>query len=143
MKITKEYLKKLYNECNSLYFDNKLCKCDFSFFSKNVSYLGWYNGRETKNGKKIDKIWFGTSVIWNEDLLRKVLIHEMIHMYNRRIDKCKFNGLFGHGKYFKKHSKRIKELYGIDVLNFGKIEFINKKFSPNLLERIILWLFDR
>jgi hypothetical protein len=143
MHITKESLSVLYSEYNRLYFNNKLGKCSFSFFSKKVSYLGWYDGKVLKNGKVKDKIWIGKSVIWTEDLLKKILLHEMIHMYNNRIDKCKYNGLFGHGKYFKIQCKRIQNEFGIDVLDLPKIEFLDKKFSPSLLERILLFIFDR
>lgn len=143
MKLTKEHIIKLYHFYNELYFNNKLGKCDFSFFSKNISYLGWYNAKETKTGKPKDKIWIGTCVIWNEELLKKILLHEMIHMYNKRVDKCKFNGIFGHGRYFKRQCNRLKKEFGVDIMKLPKIEFINKKFSPSLWERIILWIFDR
>ena len=35
MKVTKELLKRLFDEYNKLYFDGKLGKCNFSFFTKN------------------------------------------------------------------------------------------------------------
>ena len=86
MVVTKELLKELFAEYNTLYFDNKLGKCDFSFFSKNSSNLGWYCAKEDRKGRQNDKIWIGTSVIWTEELLRRILIYEMIHMYVNRVD---------------------------------------------------------
>jgi hypothetical protein len=59
MKVTKELLKSLFDEYNKLYFDGKLGKCNFSFFTKNLSILGSYNSQNDKNGKPKDKIWIG------------------------------------------------------------------------------------
>ena len=143
MKINKELLSRLYKEYNELYFDGKLGKCDFAIFPKSNPSFGWYNGRDGKNGKPNDKIWIGTCIKWNKEKLKIVMIHEMIHMYNRRIDNCKLDGLFGHGKYFRRQCKRIKKDFGIDILSFNEYEYIDKKNSPSLLERFIMWLIDR
>lgn len=143
MQLTKEYLRVLYKEYNEKYFNNVLGKCDFSFFSKNILYLGWYSAKNDKNGKPKDKIWIGTSIKWTNEALERVLIHEMVHMYVYRVKKCKHDGILGHGRNFRKKCKEIKNTYGIDVLTLPKVEFINKKASPKLWERIILWLIDR
>ena len=142
MKLTKDYLCSLYNKCNEKYFDGQLGKCDFSFFTKNISYLGWYNSKNDKNGKPKDKIWVGTSVKWTDEALERVLVHEMVHMYVYRIDGCKYDGLLGHGRRFRQQCKRIKKTYGIEILKLPKVEFIDKKNSPKLWERLFLWLFD-
>lgn len=143
MTPTKELLKKLYKEYNEKYFYGKLGKCDFSFFSKNISFLGWYCGKETCKNIPNDKIWIGTAVKWTEDALKCVLIHEMIHMYVYRIEGHKYDGIFGHGRRFRKQCKRLKKEFGLDVLRSPNIEYINKKFSPKLWERIFTYLFDR
>ena len=99
--------------------------------------------KEDKKGKPIDKIWIGTSVIWTEELLKIVLVHEMVHMYVYRIDGRKHDGLLGHGRYFKRQAKRLKKEFNIDIIKFKGVNYSNKKFQPKLWERILLWIFDR
>lgn len=143
MVVTKELLKRLYKEYNEKYFYNKLGKCDFSFFPKNSCNLGWYCAKEDNKGCPKDKIWIGTSVIWTEEHLQRILIHKMIHMYINRVEGHKYDGLLGHGWRFRRQCRRIRKNYGIEALKIPNVEFINKKFSPKLWERILLWIFDR
>ena len=77
-ELSKDELKKRFEELNVLCFDGELGRCGFSLFSRNISHLGWYQDRNDKNGKPKDKIWFGTSVKWTNELLEAVMVHEMI-----------------------------------------------------------------
>ena len=142
-EIGKDELKKRFKAYNDLYFNGKLGECDFSFFSKNTSYLGWYNSRNDKNGKPKDKIWIGTCVKWIDESLERIMVHEMVHMYVYRIKKCKLDGLLGHGRRFRRKCRLIKNDYGIDVLTLPKVEFLDKKFLPKPWEKVLLWLIDR
>lgn len=141
LKLSKELLKELFDEYNEKYFYGKLGKCTFSLFSKNNLCLGKFSDREDKNGKPKDKIWIGTCVKWNEELLRNVLIHEMVHMYNIRVEKCRFNGLTGHGFYFKRQCRRIKKQYNIDILEKIPLEYNIKIDKPKLWEKILRFFF--
>ena len=144
MKITKELLKELYEEYNQTYFGGVLGKCEFSLFPKTVCALGKFNDREDNKGRAKDRIWIGTSVIWNEDLLRNVMIHEMAHLYVRRIDNCRFDGLLGHGRRFRKQVRRIKKEFGIDIdTKSWKVDWYNPDFYPKRWEKILLWIIDR
>lgn len=143
MVVTKELLKALFAEYNALYFDGKLGKCGFSFFSKNISFLGWYCAKEDSRGRPNDKIWIGTSVKWTEEGLKRVLIHEMIHMYVCRVEGRKYDGVLGHGWRFRRQCRRIRKNYGIEALKLPDVEFINPKFYPKLWERVLLWIIDR
>ena len=143
MELTKDILKYLYQECNELYFGGVLGACDFSLFSKNLTYLGWYCAKEDKHGKIKDKIWFGTGVYWNEEALRNIMVHEMVHMYVHRIEGHKHDGVLGHGWRFRRQARRLKKEHGIDVLRMPKLEFRNKKHRPKLWEKVLLWLIDR
>ena len=144
MKITKELIKERFDEYNQIYFSGVLGKCRFYLLPKSQSILGKYNGQEDKNGKPIDRIGIGTAVIWNEDLFKLVLIHEMVHMYNTRIDKCRLDGVLGHGRRFRREARRLKEEFGIDFDTRNmKIEFINPKLYPKRWETILLWIIDR
>lgn len=138
MKVTKELLKELFNEYNEKYFYGKLGKCTFSFFSKNTLCLGKFSNREDKNGKPKDKIWVGTCVNWTGETLKLLLIHEMIHMYNIRVEKCRFNGLTGHGFYFKRQQRRLKQNYGIDIKCLKNISSGSNR-KPALWEKILYW----
>ena len=144
MKITKELIKERFDEYNQIYFSGVLGKCRFYLLPKNQSILGKYNGQEDKNGKPNDRIGIGTSVIWNEDLFKRVLIHEMVHMYNTRIDKCRLDGVLGHGRRFRREARRLKEEFGIDINTRNmKIEFINPELYPKRWETILLRIIDR
>lgn len=143
MKVTKELIKERFDEYNQKYFNGQLGKCKFYLLPKTKSTLGKYNGQEDKNGKPVDRIGIGTGVIWTEEAFKRVLIHEMVHMYNRRIDNCVWDGVLGHGRRFKRQCRRLKKEYGIDVLSLPEVEFIKKEFSPKCWERILLWLIDR
>lgn len=140
LKLSKELLKELFDEYNEKYFYGKLGKCTFSFFSKNNICLGKFSDREDKNGKPKDKIWVGTCVNWTEETLKLLLIHEMIHMYNIRVEKCKFNGLTGHGFYFKRQCRRLKRDFGIDLKKLKNIGNINHK--PMFWEKILFWFIS-
>lgn len=144
MKVTKELLQQLYIEYNDTYFDGVLGHCDFSLYPRTTGFLGGYQEKYDRNGKPKDKIWIGTCIKWNENLLRDVLIHEMIHLYNRRIDGRRHDGLLGHGRYFRKQVRRIKREFGIDVDNrFKKVEFVDPKKQVKRWEMILSWIFDR
>ena len=132
MKVTKELLKELYIEYNQTYFDGVLGDCEFHLFPKTTGFLGAYRNHVDRKGRLKDRIWIGTCVKWNETLLRDVLVHEMVHMYNHRIDGRKHDGLLGHGRYFRRQVRRIK-----------KVEFLNPKFQPKKWEIILCWLIDR
>ena len=93
MKVTKELLKELYAEYNQTYFGGVLGECEFHLFPKTIGFLGAYREGVDRKGKPKDKIWIGTCVKWNETLLRDVLVHEMVHLYNHRIDGRKHDGL--------------------------------------------------
>jgi hypothetical protein len=143
MIVTKELLKEQFAAYNTLYFDGKLGKCGFSFFSKNITFLGWYCAKEDSRGRPNDKIWIGTCVKWTEEGLKRVLIHEMIHMYVHRIEGHRYDGIFGHGRRFRREARRIRKEYGIETLKCPDVEFLDKNHRPQWWEKALLWLIDR
>lgn len=52
MEITKELLRKKYDEYNKIYFDGKLGKCVFSLLPKNTSYIGMFTVKNDRNGER-------------------------------------------------------------------------------------------
>ena len=146
MKPTKEELAEKYNEYNELYFNGemeKLTTKNFFFISKKSSHFGRYRYKTMKNGKTISQIWIGTNVEWDEESLRELLVHEMIHMYNFTVEHSRLTGLLGHGIAFRRQCKRIKEQFGLDIHIHPNFELINGMPTPAFWERALLWIIDR
>ena len=143
MKLTKELLKDRFEEYNRLYFYGKLGTCKFGFLYKSQSNYGKYRDSVDKSGRIVSTIMLGKCIEWNEERLKSVLIHEMIHMYNRTVEGCKLDGLLGHGRRFRRQCRRLKRDYGIHIDIHGNYEYIDKTLSPKLWERVFLWLIDR
>ena len=119
---------------NSKYFDGKLGKCQFLWLLPNHCDYGAYNAYE-KNGEILNKIWIGRNTYWTEEKLRELLVHEMIHMYIRTIEKKKIDGLLGHGFRFRRQCRRLKRNYGLHIpihSNFGK-----KFFYGYLIDKLL------
>lgn len=143
MKLTKELLKEKFAEYNKAYFYGKLGACKFGFLCKSDGLYGKFCAQENRSGNLIGRILLGTCIEWDEERLKSVLIHEMIHMYVRIIEGRTFDGLLGHGRRFRYHKRRLMRDYGIKIEIHGNYEHIDKKLSPKLWERVFLWLIDR
>jgi hypothetical protein len=114
MEITKELLKQKFEEYNKLYFNNELPMCRFTYtYMRDV--FGRYMTSITPKGKKMGHIWISKSIDLDEEMLRELLVHEMIHHYVRTIDGVFFDGFFCHGRHFVRQVKRIKKQYGLDI----------------------------
>ena len=113
MKITKEDLQKLFDECNQLFFDGKLKSAKMGFLSKSIKTLvGTFefeidNNRHVKNPSiKVSK-----RIVGNEEKLRRVLLHEMAHLsVTQKYRKGK-----KHGIAYIKECKRIESQYNVKV----------------------------
>ena len=99
MEITKELLKQKFEEYNKLYFNNELPMCRFTYtYMRDV--FGRYMTSTTPKCKKIGHIWISKSIDLDEEMLRELLVHEMIHHYVRTIDGVFFDGFFCDGRHF-------------------------------------------
>lgn len=144
IKLTKEEIKRRFDIYNIKYFEGKLTgKCKFCIFSKNIAAFGKYTHQTYKSGKAVNYIYVGQNTVWTDEKLERIIVHEMIHMYVRTVENVKFDGLLGHGWYFRKHMRRIRKKFGLNIEVHPSFEIINKKFTPKLWERILLWLIDR
>lgn len=144
IKLTKEEIKRRFDIYNQKYFEGKLTgKCKFYIFSKEVGLFGKYTHYINTDGSVTNKIYVGTSTIWTDEKLEQVIVHEMIHMYVRTVENIKFDGLLGHGWHFRKHMRRIRKKFGLNIEVHSSFEQLNKKYIPNFWERIIFWLIDR
>ena len=142
MEVTKELLKEKFNEYNKLYFGGKLGNCQFYFFPKNRTAFGKYTLWKKTSGEDVSHIYIGSRFNWNEQLLKEVLVHEMIHMYVTTIEGVKYDGVLGHGKHFRKQAKRIAKNYGIIISAHSFDSYTGKEVQPKLWERLLLWLID-
>lgn len=143
VELTKADIEERFDRYNKMYFGGKLGKCRFFWLTRTGGDYGCYTPQPSKNGL-ISKIGIGRNTIWTEDNLRELLVHEMVHMYIRTVEGKRFDGLLGHGRRFRAHCRRLKKDYGIVIHihceNFG---LIDKKPSPKLWERVLLWIIDR
>ena len=114
MEITKELLKQKFEEYNNLYFNNELPMCTFSYNYMRYAF-GTYTTHTKSIGQKMGHIRISKSIDLDEEMLRELLVHEMIHHYVRTIDGVFFDGFFCHGRHFVRQVKRIKKQYGLDI----------------------------
>ena len=140
-EFTKKDLKDRFEKYNELYFYGRLGKCKFHWMSPNGGDYGEYTVQYNKSGI-VSSIGVARNTVWTEENLMEILVHEMIHMYIRTVEGKKFDGILGHGVRFRSHCKRLKKDYGLCVRIHPTFGYINKKLSPKLLGRVILWLFD-
>ena len=143
LKLDIEDIKKRYQEYNKEYFYGKLGKCEFHFFTKNMTYAGAYNYKVKSNGKVVNQIWLGRGIKWTEESLKPLLIHEMIHMYNRTIESDRCDGILGHGRRFKRQCRRLMKEHGLKISIHGGYEYIDERPKPALWEKVLLWVIDR
>ena len=123
MEVTKDLLKKKFEEYNKLYFNNELSKCTMHYIGLGKG-LGVYIPKKGKNNKVNGSIWINNKVEWNEELLKLLLIHEMIHHYIETVKKIKFDGLFSHGFFFRSKMNKINKEFGLNVsVHFKNIKF--------------------
>lgn len=115
MEITKELLKQKFEEYNKMYFNNELPMCTFSYNYMRFAF-GLYTIRTRYKERKVGHIRISKSIDLDEEMLRQLLVHEMIHHYVHFIDGVSFDGFFSHGRHFVRQIKRIKKEYGLEIL---------------------------
>ena len=123
MKIDKAYLRLKFKEYNKLYFGRKLITPQFTTFLSGRGYLGICYYHKDKSRMKIS---IARNVDWTEETLRKVLVHEMIHLY--LFQNVGYRQGNSHGKHFREMAEKIKETDGLVITKFNpEIILINKK----------------
>ena len=143
MEITKELLKQKFVEYNKLYFNNELKMCRFTYTYMRDAF-GRYMTHTTPKGDKMGHIWISKSIDLNEEMLKELLVHEMIHHYVRTIDGVFFDGFFCHGRHFVRQVKRIKKQYGLDICICSPYWFFrNEKRNVTFSRKVIAFLRNR
>ena len=142
-KVTKEYIKEVFDECNRLYFDNQLKNCKFSVFKAAYQSNGFCYHKEI-NGKIHGRIGIANNTIWSEETFREVLIHEMIHLYNKQVEHVT-SSYFWHNRHFRRKLKELNKKYNLHMtICHPNLYNINEKipstFFGKLMRRIRLEL---
>ena len=139
MKVTKNLLEYRFNQYNRLYFDSRLYYCKMQVIHS-TNTVGWY----VSEGKKKDGLLCGTiyiarNVDWTEELLKEIIIHEMIHHYVAQIDghpHCdgfSWYGIFGHGTHYRAQVKRLKREFGLNIRIHGGPFYLQGYQPPTTL----------
>lgn len=113
MEITKEDLQRWFDEYNQLYFDGKLKSAKIGFFSKSFKTLvGTFEFEIDKNRRvKNPSIKISKRIDWDEEKLRRTLLHEMAHFsVTQKYKKNK-----KHGIAYIKECKRLESQYNVRV----------------------------
>ena len=141
IKVTKEYIKEVFDECNRLYFDNQLKNCKFSVLrnSPNNESLGRCDTIK-KNGKILGRIWIAKNVFWTEETFKETVIHEIIHLYNEQVEGSHLS-FFGHTWHFRRKLKELNKKYSLHMTIcspdiYCTYEKIPSTFFGKLMRRI-------
>ena len=125
MEVTVETLKEKFDEYNKRYFDGKLKKVKLGFINKGFkNTIAQFEFRIDKNGHLRDtSIKLNKGIIWDEEKIRRALLHEMVHLSLAHKHK---NGK-KHGLDFIRECKRIEKNYNVKISHcWMKYERINK-----------------
>ena len=112
MTVTKEEIEKRFKEYNHLYFNDTLPTPFFSTCS-NMHFVGMftYNRINSDGMPYKPRITIAKDIEWEEDELRGIILHEMIHYYTFTIKHKDI----GHVGLFSKTRKRIQKEYNINI----------------------------
>ena len=113
MEIAKEDLRLRFDEYNQLYFEGKLKRAKMGFLSTSFkTIVGIFEFEIVQNRRvKNPSIKVSKRINWDEEKLRRVLLHEMAHLsVTQKYRKGK-----KHGIAFIKECKRIESQYNVKV----------------------------
>lgn len=125
MKITKDILNQKFDEYNRLYFDGELKKVKLGLLSRNFgSIVGMFEFEIDKKGHLKDmSIKINEGIDLDEEKLRRVLLHEMVHLSVTQ----KYRKNKKHGIAFIRECKRIENKYHVKVWHcWMRHGYINK-----------------
>jgi hypothetical protein len=114
-------IEKYFREYNKLYFNNKLPLCQF-YIHTSFDYLGYFHCYKNiyKPGKYHRmSISMSDRFDYTEDEFRKILVHEMIHLYLVHT-KSAIEGNLDHGPLFIKTMNEFNKKFnlGLEVVYY-------------------------
>ena len=140
ISLSSEMLFTKFEQFNEKYFNGRLARpIGFEFCSK-PSVLASVNVN-MKDGRFTNlKMTFSTAFNWDEWLLNKTLIHEMIH-----IEECQDAGNRVkdlHGYSFRQRMIELNETYGLNIF-IGEPEEISRYYMKRRYRLIPIFFLDR
>ncbi len=131
MEITTEILKQKFEEYNATYFDYELPLPAFGLLNTYLT-CGYFSckkliGRRQMKGQRLEVSCYFD---WDEDALKNVILHEMIHYYlgYKHIDNT-----LSHGEEFLKMANEFNEKYGFNIsVTIDCHNFKRAKKAPKL-----------
>lgn len=109
VQVSKDDLKRRFEEYNNLYFHNKLKMPEFCINTAKLPY------GSCVVDKKQCRIWISKYTKWTDETLRSVLVHEMIHQYVYEVlHGCKYT-LFPHGIRFHYVRWKLNRKYNLRI----------------------------
>ena len=132
VRLTKKLIEDIFTECNELYFNNEVIKPKrFEIWTPWKKTLGMVRPVFNKKTQKYSSILHISKLYnWTRENLKKVIIHEMIHLYIRDYLQSLrwWERLFPftiveHDDEFKEIMNYLNEEYNLDI----KIRFPEMK----------------
>lgn len=120
--LDKTYLKEKFVEYNQLYFNNALPKVPIFSIINTPNLAGQYCARWGKKNGVLQiirhEIQIDENILWTEEKLRSVLVHEMIHYYVEiKKKKPKRDGDFQHWGLFWVMKTKLNWKYNLHIKN--------------------------
>ena len=113
MEITEQIVENKFREFNKQYFNDELPLPKFGLL-KSYTTCGYFSCKKIIGKRKLrgQKLEISVYYDWEEDALKNVIIHEMIHYYlaHKHID----NELT-HGDAFKSMAEEFNQKYGLNI----------------------------
>ena len=120
--LDKTYLREKFVEYNQLYFNNSLPKVPIFSIVNTPNLAGQYCARWGKKNGVLQiirhEIQIDENILWTEEKLRSVLVHEMIHYYvETKKKKPKRDGDFQHWGLFWVMKTKLNWKYNLHIKN--------------------------
>lgn len=131
MTITASKLRKLFIEYNEKYFDSYLSFPKLTTFVGESS-MGLFFVRKKKSGFIEKEIAIARNFKINEEELRDLILHEMIHQY-----VYEKYGKMNHGRYFKRKMNELNKTYGLDIRKNSKHLFKKYGYRKTFFGKIV------
>lgn len=126
VRLTRPLLSKVFQECNQLYFENKLPMPDcFDTWTPSKYIAGWIRAYWMPKQKRWGTaIHISKGIRWTRENLRDTMVHEMIHLeiqdYRQKLSWWRRLFHKDHNQEFKDRMNQLNSLYGLNVMIVSK-----------------------
>lgn len=134
IRLTRPLVKQIFEECNDSYFGGGVeLPVKIELWTHHKKCVGWVRALRNKKKHGYDSaLHISSRYRWTRENLRKVIIHEMIHLYIRDylVPLTFWQRIFPpkqHGRDFINKMNELNDRFGLDIgtrAKFMKKEFI-------------------